>query len=142
MLIRDLARACGVSTKTIRYYESIGLLPRPQRTGNNYRQYQPADAERLRFVVGARALGFSLDEIAEILAFRERGEAPCLYALHLLESKAAEIETRIAALRALQRDLRHLRREAENLPTDDVAGKACVCHLIQNRNLRELKETT
>jgi DNA-binding transcriptional MerR regulator len=109
---------------------------------NSRGHYQPADAERLRFVVGARALDFSLDEIAEILAFRERGEAPCLYVLHLLESKAAEIETRITDLRALQRDLRHLRREAENLPIDDVEGKACVCHLIQNRNLRELKETT
>jgi DNA-binding transcriptional MerR regulator len=140
MLIRELAKACRVSTKTIRYYESIGLLPRPRRADNNYRTYRPADGERLRFIVGARSLGFSLDEIAEILAFRERGEAPCLYALHLLERKAAEIEARITELRALQRDLRYLRREAENLPTDDIAGKACVCHLIQNRNLRELKE--
>lgn len=141
MLIHELAQACGVSTKTIRYYESIGLLPPPRRTDNNYRHYQPADAERLRFVVGARALGFSLDEIAEILAFRELGEAPCLYVLDRLERKAAEIETRIASLRALQRDLRHLRREAENLPTDDIEGKACVCHLIQNRTLQESKET-
>jgi DNA-binding transcriptional MerR regulator len=141
MLIRKLAKACGVSTKTIRYYESIGLLPRPRRTANNYRDYEPADAGRLRFVIGARDLGFSLDEIAEILAFREHGEAPCLYVLGLLESKATEIETRIADLRALQRDLSHLRRVAENLPTDDVEGKACVCHLIQIRNLREPKET-
>ncbi len=140
MLIRDLAEACDVSTKTIRYYESLGLLPRPRRADNNYRIYGPADADRLRFIIGARSLGFSLDEIAEILALRERGEAPCLYALHLLESKASEIEMRIADLRSLQRELRHLHRQARGLPIDDVEGKACVCHLIQNRDLRERKD--
>lgn len=140
MLIRELAQASGVPAKTIRYYESISLLPKPQRANNDYRVYSAADVERLRFIAGARTLGFSLDDIAEILAFRERGEAPCFYVLGLLESKAAEIETRIADLQALQRDLRRLRRQARSLPLDDVDGKACICHLIQNCALREGKD--
>ena len=140
MLIRELAQASGVPAKTIRYYESIGLLPRPQRADNDYRVYGAADVERLRFIAGVRTLGFSLDDIAEILAFRERGEAPCSYVLDLLESKATEIEARIADLQALERDLCRLRWQAKSLPLDDVEGKACVCHLIQNRALRERKD--
>jgi DNA-binding transcriptional MerR regulator len=140
MLIHELAKACGVSAKAIRYYESIGLLPQPRRADNNYRDYAATDADRLRFIAGGRALGLSLEEIGEILAFRERGEAPCLYVLNLLESKLDEIETRIADLRTLQRELGDLQQQARGLPIDDVEGKACVCHLIQNRNLREGKD--
>ena len=140
MLIRELAQVCSVPAKTIRYYESVGLLPQPQRANNGYRVYGATDVDRLRFIAGARALGFSLDDIREVLAFRERGEAPCSYVLDLLESKATEIEARIADLQALERDLRRLRRQAGSLPLDDVEGKACVCHLIQNRALRERKD--
>ncbi|MCL4489294.1 MAG: MerR family transcriptional regulator [Chloroflexi bacterium] len=57
MVIRELAQQTRVPAKTIRYYESIGLLLRPKRAANNYRQYTPADAERLRFIASAR-LGF------------------------------------------------------------------------------------
>jgi hypothetical protein len=77
MLIHDLAKQTGVPAKTIRYYESIGLLPRPKRATNNYRQYTPADVERLRFIASARNLGFSLADVAEILAARDDGIAPC-----------------------------------------------------------------
>ncbi len=77
MLIHDLAKQTGVPAKTIRYYESIGLLPRPKRAANNYREYAPAEAERLRFIAGARSLGFSLADVAEILAARDDGIAPC-----------------------------------------------------------------
>ncbi len=54
MVIHKLAKQTGVPAKTIRYYESIGLLPRPKRAANNYRQYTPADGERLRFIASAR----------------------------------------------------------------------------------------
>lgn len=131
MFIRDLAQATGIPPKTIRYYESIGVLPSPARAANGYRRYIPADVARMRFVASARSLDFSLDDIREILAFRERREAPCRYVLDLLERKTAEIEQRIADLQALKRDLVHLRQQAEGLSVDDVDGKACVCHLIE-----------
>jgi DNA-binding transcriptional MerR regulator len=75
--IHELAAACNVPAKTIRYYESIGLLPPAQRAGNGYRIYGSADVNRLRFIAGARSLGFSLDDVQEALALRDRGEAPC-----------------------------------------------------------------
>lgn len=135
LYIGDLARQVGVNSGTIRYYEHIGLLPTAQRGANGYRVYEQADAVRLRLVRGARALGFTLDDINEILAFRERGEAPCLYVLHTIDQKIDEVERRIDDLKRLRDELVELRQEAQGLPVDDVEGKECVCHLIQNREL-------
>jgi DNA-binding transcriptional MerR regulator len=133
--IGELARRIDVNPKTIRYYEQIGLLPTPHREANGYRVYGQADVERLQFIRRARALDFSLDDIGEILAFRERSEAPCLYVLHSIDRKIDEVEQRIADLKRLRGELVELRREAQDLPVDDVEGKECVCHLIQNLEL-------
>jgi DNA-binding transcriptional MerR regulator len=74
MKIQEFSRLSGLSAKTIRYYESIGILPSPPRTSNGYRDYGEKDFERARFVAGIRSLDLSLDEIAEILAMRDRRE--------------------------------------------------------------------
>jgi DNA-binding transcriptional MerR regulator len=131
MLIRELAEQTGVPAKTIRYYESIGLMPRPPRAANNYRRYAPADAERLRFIAGARSLGFSLDVIADILSARDGGEAACRRVLKTLDQRLAEIDRRIADLVALRETLTQLRREGAALPLDDVRGEHCVCYLLK-----------
>lgn len=133
MEIRELAVCTGVPAKTIRYYESIGVLPPPERRSNGYRLYREADMERVRFVAGARSLGFSLDDIAEILALRDRREAPCRVVLDLLEQKALEVTRQIEALQRLEVDLRQLHKLGQTFPLDDVDGKACVCHLVSNR---------
>src|SRR4030067_939439 len=91
MEIRELAVFTGVPAKTIRYYESIGVLPPPERKSNSYRLFREADVERVKLVAGARSLGFSLDDIAEIMGLRDRREAPCRVVLDLLEQKAGEI---------------------------------------------------
>ncbi|MBI3943131.1 MAG: heavy metal-responsive transcriptional regulator [Chloroflexi bacterium] len=142
MLIRDLAKMTGVPSKTIRYYEMEGLLPPPSRAANGYRCYSEADVDRLRFIASARSLGFSLADIAEVLAFRDRGEAPCLYLLDLIAQKSAEIRQRIDDLLRLESELVDLQQQARNLPTDDVEGKACICHLVKNRTLEPRKEVT
>lgn len=133
MEIRELAERTGIPAKTIRYYESIGVLPPPERKHNGYRVYRKADVERVQFVAGARSLGFSLDDIAEILALRDRREAPCRVVLELLEQKAREVAWRIEVLRRLEVDLRQLRKLGQTFPLDDVDGKACVCHLVSRR---------
>lgn len=133
--IGELARQIGVNARTIRYYEQIELLPRPRREGNGYRVYDQTDAARLQFIRRARALDFALDDIGEILALRERGKAPCLYVLHTIDRKIGAVEQRIADLKRLRQELVELRRAAQDLPVDDVEGKECVCHLIQNREL-------
>jgi Predicted transcriptional regulators len=130
MQINQLADLTGVSPKTIRYYESIGVLPEPQRSPNGYRDYDEADVERLKLVAGARRLEFSLDDINEIIAMRDRRVAPCRVMLDKLVRKADEIAQRIAELQRLEQELRHLHEFGQTFPIDDVDGKACVCHLV------------
>ena len=98
MLIRELAKKTGLTTTAIRYYESIGLLPPPQRAENNYRQYTSDDAERLRFIVSVRSLGFNLDEITGFLAARDDGLLHCHHVLDSLDQHLADIDRRIADL--------------------------------------------
>ncbi len=131
MQIRDVARASGVPAKTIRYYEAIGLLPPPERSENNYRHYQAADVERLRFIGSARSLGFSLGELAEVLAARDQGIAPCDRVLGVLDERLGQLDRHIAGLLALREDLRRIHAEGAQLPRDDVAGERCVCYLVK-----------
>src|SRR5260370_15597153 len=96
--IGELSKHADVPEKTIRYYEEIGLLPPARRSANSYRVYDEADVERLRFIRRARALDFALDEIMEILAFRERNEPPCRYVMDLMHEQIDRIEDRIRNL--------------------------------------------
>jgi MerR family copper efflux transcriptional regulator len=84
MKINELAVKTGLAEKTIRYYESISVLPQAKRLANGYRFYDDSDVDRVRFVIGLRQLDFSLDDITEILAMRDRREAPCRVVLDLL----------------------------------------------------------
>ncbi len=131
MVIHELAKQAGVPAKTIRYYESIRLLPRPKRAANNYRQYTPAGVERLRFIASARNLGFSLADVAEILAARDDGSAPCQRVLDAIERQLTAIDRRIADLLALRESLKQLQTEGAILPRDDVQGEHCVCYLLK-----------
>ena len=137
MVIHELARKTGVPAKTIRYYEGIGLLPPPQRSTNNYRQYQASDIEQVRFIASARSLGFTLAEIMDILAMRATGIAPCGQVLETLQRQLTDIDQRIADMLVLRETLVHLYHEGTNLPQDDVQGVKCVCAL-----LRTYRETT
>ena len=130
MKISELSELTRVSRKTIRYYESIDLLPTPERGTNRYREYKDKDVDRVRLVAGARRLDFSLAEIREILDLRDRGEAPCLVLLDALENKRSEIHQRLDELQRLETDLDKLYRLGMTFPTDDVEGKNCVCHLV------------
>ena len=129
--IGELSSQTGVSTQTIRYYERIALLPEPRRAENGYRIYNNADIDRLRFVTRARQLDFSLDDIAEILAFRERNEAPCSVVMDVMARQIDEIDNRITDLIRLREDLAQLHRIGLTMP-EDIEMKRCVCHLIKS----------
>jgi DNA-binding transcriptional MerR regulator len=128
--IGDLSEKTGVSTETIRYYERIGLVPEPQRADNGYRLYVEADVERMNFIRRARALDIALDEIDEILAFRERNEAPCSHVMTVMARRIVEIENRIRDLQKVRDEIKHLYEAGKELPAD-VQMKSCVCHLIR-----------
>lgn len=106
--IGDLAKLTSTKVVTIRYYESIGLMPAAQRSEANYRVYGKHELDRLRFIRRCRDLGFSLEQIADLAALssdRQRacGEVDALTRMHL-----AEVEAKIADLTALAAELRRI----------------------------------
>lgn len=133
--IGEVAHELDVNPKTIRYYEEIKLIPPPRRTESGYRVYSQMDIDRLAFILRARELDFSLDDIGEILALREDGEIPCLYVTELVQKQLAAIDDKIAALNQLRDELEEIRRQAQAISLDVIVNKDCVCHLIENRAL-------
>ena len=126
-LISQLASTLGLNSKTIRYYETIGLLPQPQRSESGYRLYTQADVERLGFIQKAKTLGCSLEEISEILKMREDGLAPCTHVLAVLEAHIRAVETKIQALRDLRTTLIYRRDLASQCPDCTKA----ICSIIE-----------
>ena len=128
MHIGELSATVSVPAKTIRYYESIGLLPPPRRHSNGYRSYDPPAGDRLRFVKAAQAVGFTLTEIKEILTLRDAGEEPCGHVLELVDRRERDITEQIAALEAMQAELRQLAARARVAS----GGDSSYCHLIEH----------
>ena len=102
----ELARLAEVSPDTLRHYEQKGLLPRPGRAPNGYREYPPEACARVRLIRRAVALGFTLTEVARVLALRDRGAAPCRSVRALAAGKLALVEGRLAELVAARDSLR------------------------------------
>jgi DNA-binding transcriptional MerR regulator len=128
--IGELSQQAAVPEKTIRYYEEIGLLPPARRGANGYRLYDASDVERLRFIRRARTLDFALDDITEILAFRERDEPPCKYVMNVMHEQIDRVEERIRNLQQVRDELKALYDAGLQLP-EDVQMRHCVCHLIE-----------
>jgi DNA-binding transcriptional MerR regulator len=129
--ISALARQAGVPVKTIRYYEDVGLLPKPSRTPTGYRLYAPATAERLLFIKKAQNLGLRLDEIKEILELADRGRCPCGHVQTFLKNRLRELQQKIADLRLIERRVKLAVRQGCP-PNFKPKGKA-ICPTIQRQ---------
>jgi MerR family transcriptional regulator, copper efflux regulator len=129
MRIGELAAVSGVTAKTIRYYEDIGVLDPPARTPSGYRQYTPEATNRLAFIRSAQAVGLSLGEIRGIVALRDRGTTPCGHVLDLITARAADLDRRISELQRLRAELGRLEDRAQHLDPADCDPRR-VCHLI------------
>ena len=102
----ELARLTGVSTDTLRYYDRRGLLPNVQRSKAGYRLFPAESLNRVRLVRRAVSIGFSINELADVLGERDRGGAPCQRVRKLAESKLAELDSQLRELRSRRRALR------------------------------------
>ncbi|PKP94913.1 MAG: MerR family transcriptional regulator [Alphaproteobacteria bacterium HGW-Alphaproteobacteria-16] len=108
MKIGELARATSTKVETIRFYEKIGLLPAPARTGANYRAYDQNQLARLSFVRRARDLGFTLDQIRGLLALSDDRDQSCSAVDTVARQHVSEIDRKITDLRALRRELQEM----------------------------------
>ena len=108
LTIGQVAKRTGVGIETIRFYERKGLIAEPQRRESGYRQYDDGAVARLAFIQQAKALGFSLAEIAELLSLRADGNAGPREIKNLAEARLADIDTRIRLLRRMRKTLKKL----------------------------------
>jgi DNA-binding transcriptional MerR regulator len=125
--IGALAGELGINPKTIRFYEAIGLLPTPQRTPAGYRLYGDADRQRLRFILHAKSIGFTLQEIGEILALHDAGAETCPRVREMVERKLAMVDEQLRCLADRKRDLLVLQAEAASMTSPCTT----ICQIIE-----------
>ena len=115
MKIGELADEVGVTAKTVRYYESIGVLPEPDRGPSGYRSYDDEAVERLRFVRDAQATGLTLAEISSVLELKDAGSGSCQHTTALLERHLGELDQQIERLQEARSELLRLSMRAQGL---------------------------
>jgi DNA-binding transcriptional MerR regulator len=123
--IGQLARAAGVPTSTVRYYERVGLLKPDFRTGANYRAYSDDALKRLRFIRAAQATGFNLSDVHELLSLTCSAEPPCDDVLNLMRARLDGIRTQIKQLRQLERTLARTLDACCNGEGPDICDDIC-----------------
>ena len=111
--IGQLATKLAVPVETIRYYEREGLLPKPARSGGNYRLYADDERTRLEFILHCRTLDMTLQEIRTLLNIRDAPEQGCVEVNALLDEHIGHVSERMSALRRLRTELKALRRRCE-----------------------------
>ncbi|MPV37881.1 heavy metal-responsive transcriptional regulator [Georgenia subflava] len=129
MRIGEVAQAAGTSTKTLRFYEDVGLLPPAERTRSGYRDYDAEVLGRLGFIHRGQAAGLTLAQIGQVLQIRDGGEAPCRHVTDLLKARIETIDRQIAELQQLRTAIAELRDHAAGAdpttcPPEDV------CHYL------------
>ncbi|MFQ4140059.1 heavy metal-responsive transcriptional regulator [Nodosilinea sp. PGN35] len=132
--IGDVARQTGVAVGALRYYESLGILS-SQRGDNGYRYYSPEAVHQVQFIKKAQALGFSLEDVGDVLNVHQRGDVPCEFVRSLLQDKIQQLEAQIQQMTAFKADLEEYRdRWAEAQPRPQPGD---ICPLIETVPLAE-----
>jgi len=124
LAIGELGRLTNTKVETIRYYERIGLLSAPARTSGNYRAYGAEHLNRLSFIRRSRDLGFSLDQVRALLDLADERERPCAAVDAIARKHLAEVDRKIA-------DLRALRRELDGMIKQCHCGTVAECRIVE-----------
>jgi len=119
----ELADLAGVSRDTLRHYERKGVLPRPLRGHNAYRQYPPEALQRVQLVRRALSVGFTLDELARVLKVRDAGGAPCEDVRRLAAQKLLNVQDQLRELTRLRDDLQETIKEWDTRLARRAGGK-------------------
>jgi len=131
--IGTLAHSTGLTTKTIRYYESIGVLPEPPREANGYRSYDSGSIDRIGFIRDAQVAGLSLIEIQMILELRDEGESTCHHVIASLETHMIDLDRQMQDLERTKVRLGQIIDRARALDPSDC-NDPNRCQTISNQN--------
>jgi DNA-binding transcriptional MerR regulator len=132
--IGELAKQTGLSVGTLRYYSDLELLQPVQRGNNGYRYYDLDASSQIEFIKKAQTLGFTLDEIKQILDVRDRGEIPCSLVQKLLDNKIEQIQIQIKQMSLFKAELEEYRIAWANNPNSELTSSE-VCPLISSVSL-------
>ena len=124
MLIGELARSTNTQVETIRYYEREGLLPKPPRTPGNYRSYGTSHLRRLSFIRRARDLGFTLDQVRELIGLADEGDRSCAVVSKIVARHLTRFDHKI-------RDLHALRSQLVPLVDACASGSIAECRILE-----------
>lgn len=130
MKIGDLANQAGLTVQALRFYERSGLLPKPSRTPSGYRVYVAADVRRVRLILQAKRLGFSLDEIKRILRLRQQGSCPCGEVINMLEKHLRETDEQIRHLQRFRKEISGTLDDWRHSGSRKIPGDV-ICGLIE-----------
>lgn len=133
LTVGQLAKAAGAKAVTIRYYDRLGLLPSAARSASGYRLYTRNERDRLLFIRRSRALGFSLDDIRELLDLADSKEASCA-------AVDAKVEEQLVRVRTRLRDLQALETELERLSDCCEGGVITDCRIIESLSAGDRSE--
>jgi MerR family transcriptional regulator, Zn(II)-responsive regulator of zntA len=130
MYVKQLATEMGVTPDTIRHYTRIQLLQPIRSESNGYQQYTQSDLQRLKFIITARQLGFSLKDIQQIIAESAQGNCPCPLTRKLIVKRLAETEALFQQTLKLRTRMQAAVQQWQNSPND--ASSADICSLIES----------
>lgn len=136
MRVKDVANTLSVSAETVRFYTRKGFLSPAKNPGNGYREYGKKDLTRMRFILSARALGFSVNDIGEILAVASKKNTPCPLVRVLIEKRLYETEQQYRETCKLRHRMHAAIRNWRSLPDVEPTGDM-ICHLVENFSFSE-----
>ncbi|AWB67878.1 MerR family transcriptional regulator [Saccharobesus litoralis] len=138
MTVTELAKQLGTTADTVRYYTRLKLV-KPSKSPNGYKFYAPEQVSRLKFILSARQLGFSVSDIKQILSEASDGKSTCPLVRSLIKQRLAETELQFQAMLRLRQKMNQALQQWESLP-DEAPSAHMVCHLIERFELVNEKD--
>src|SRR5487761_1169841 len=135
--IGQVARHTGLTIDTIRFYERQALIPRPRRTPGGYRLYEAREVDRLLFIGQAQNLGFTLQEIRELLLIQNNDQAGCSHVRDLVAGKLAQVREKISELRRLESRLTKAQRQCRSALVESCSAECPVLESLHPGNGRK-----
>ncbi len=130
MTVNDIAKSLKTTVDTVRYYTRLGLVM-PDKSSNGYKFYSNKDQSRLRFILSARQLGFSVKDIQQILREADHGKSACPLVRKLIKARLDETEKQFQEMLQLRKKMKGALKQWD-LMADQAPSSTMVCHLIEN----------